>query len=76
MRKKTEWLHIGFQFLSFALVCLVLSAARWPFLVNIVVAFGLSLGLSWAYNKVRRTVAVRKAGPKRIRVVSIKTADD
>ena len=76
MRKKTDWLDIAFQFLSFALVCLALSVAKWPFLVNIIVAFGVSLGLSWVYGNVRRAVAVRRAAPKRLRVVSIKNVED
>ncbi|WP_026556093.1 hypothetical protein [Arthrobacter sp. 35W] len=76
MRKKADWLDITFQFTSFALVCLLLSVARWPFLVNIVLAFGVSMGLSWAYGRFRQVRAARKAEPKRMRVISVQNVED
>lgn len=76
MRKKTNWLDITVQFAAFAVMCLVLSLARFPLLVNIVLAFGLSMAISTGYSIYKRRQSAHRTEPKRVRVYSVKNVDD
>ncbi|MCY0905549.1 hypothetical protein [Arthrobacter sp. H14-L1] len=76
MRKKSGRADLVFQFVSFALVCLVLSVLPWPFLLKVAAAFALSLLLSAVYTRARRNAQRRKMEPKRMRVISVKSVED
>ncbi|MBW4095743.1 MAG: hypothetical protein HIU81_10415 [Acidobacteria bacterium] len=76
MRKKTDWADLTFQFLSFAVMCLILSVARLPFVGKILLAFAASVLLSFLWAQGRKMWRKRRAEPRRIRVVSVKNADD
>ena len=76
MRKRAGAADLVFQFISFAAVCVVLSMARWPFPVKIVLAFVFSLLLSWGYAYVRRVLRRRQQQPKKLRVIHIESVDD
>ncbi len=69
-------MDLVFQFISFALVCLVLSLVSWPFLVKIVMAFAFSMLLAWGYAYVRRVLRRRQLQPKKLRVVRIENVED
>ncbi|MFI5084958.1 MAG: hypothetical protein ACHP7K_03400 [Actinomycetales bacterium] len=75
-KKKTDWADLAFQFLSFAVMCLILSVLRMPFIAKVILAFGVSFLLSVAWAYCRKLWRRRRAEPKRIRVVSVKNADD
>jgi membrane protein implicated in regulation of membrane protease activity len=76
MRKRASAADLAFQFISFAGVCVLLSLARWPFPVKIVLAFAFSLLLSWGYSYVRRVLRRRGQQPKKLRVIHIENAED
>jgi hypothetical protein len=75
MRRRSDWLDLGFQFLSFVLVFLLLSLVSWPILGKLVAAFVFTMVLGWAWTRLRAALRARASGPRRVRVISISDAD-
>jgi predicted PurR-regulated permease PerM len=75
MRRRSDWLDLAFQFLSFVLVFLLLSLVSWPILGKLVAAFAFTMLLGWGWTRLRRVLHNRRANPRRVRVIRISDAD-